>query len=102
MTEFVINYSFQIVGALIILIIGLKLSGWLSRLVLRLCDSRSIDITLSRFFASSTKLLVMMFVLDKEFKYMVEERQLAESILDLVLLMMVMEQVILLTQQLLE
>lgn len=62
-TEFVINYSFQIVGALIILLIGLKLSGWLSRLVLRLCDKRNIDITLSRFFASSTKLLVMMFVI---------------------------------------
>ncbi len=62
-TEFVINYSFQIVGALIILIIGLKLSGWMSRLVLRLCDNRSIDVTLSRFFASSTKLLVMTFVI---------------------------------------
>lgn len=62
-TAFVINYSFQIVGALIILVIGLKLSGWLSRLVLRLCDKRNIDITLSRFFASSTKLLVMMFVI---------------------------------------
>jgi len=62
-TEFVINYSFQIVGALIILIVGLKLSGWLSRLVLRLCDKRNIDVTLARFFASSTKLLVMMFVI---------------------------------------
>jgi len=62
-TEFVINYSFQIVGALIILVIGLKLSGWLSRLVLRLCDKRNIDVTLSRFFASSVKLLVMMFVI---------------------------------------
>ena len=62
-TEFVINYSFQIVGALIILIIGLKLSGWLSRLVLKLCGNRNIDITLSRFFASSTKLMVMMFVI---------------------------------------
>jgi len=62
-TEFVINYSFQIVGALIILIVGLKLSGWLSRLVIRLCEKRSIDVTLSRFFASSTKLMVMMFVI---------------------------------------
>ena len=62
-TEFVINYSFQIVGALIILVVGLKLSGWLSRLVLRLCDKRNIDVTLARFFASSTKLLVMMFVI---------------------------------------
>lgn len=61
-TEFLIKYSFQIVGALIILIIGLKLSGWLSRLVLRLCEKRNIDVTLSRFFASSTKLMVMVFV----------------------------------------
>jgi small conductance mechanosensitive channel len=61
--EFVINYSFQIVGALIILIIGLKLSGWLSRLVLRLCEKRNVDITLSKFFASSVKLLVMVFVI---------------------------------------
>ncbi|OEU72885.1 MAG: mechanosensitive ion channel protein MscS [Desulfuromonadales bacterium C00003093] len=61
-TEFVINYSFQIVGALIILIIGLKLSGWLSRLVLRLCEKRRVDITLAKFFASSVKLLVIVFV----------------------------------------
>jgi small conductance mechanosensitive channel len=61
-TEFLIKYSFQILGALIILIIGLKLSGWLSRVVLRLCEKRSIDVTLSRFFASSTKLMVMVFV----------------------------------------
>jgi small conductance mechanosensitive channel len=61
--EFVINYSFQIVGALIILIIGLKLSGWLSRLVLRLCEKRNVDITLSKFFASSVKLLVIVFVI---------------------------------------
>lgn len=62
-TEFLIKYSFQIVGALIILVIGLKLSGWLSRAVLRLCEKRNIDVTLSRFFASSTKLLVMIFVI---------------------------------------
>jgi len=62
-TEFVINYSFQIIGALIILVVGLKISGWLSRLVLRVCEKRSIDITLARFFASSVKLLVMTFVI---------------------------------------
>lgn len=60
--EFCIQYSFQIVGALIILIIGLKLSGWLARLVLRVCAKRNIDITLSKFLASSVKLLVIIFV----------------------------------------
>jgi small conductance mechanosensitive channel len=62
-TEFVVAYSFQILGALLILIVGLKLSGWLSRLVLRLCDKRHLDITLSKFFASSVKLVVMAFVI---------------------------------------
>lgn len=62
-TEFVINYSFQIVGALIILVVGVKLSGWLARLVLRLCEKRRIDVTLSRFFASTTKLIIMVFVI---------------------------------------
>lgn len=62
-TEFLIKYSFQIVGALIILLVGLKLSGWLSRVVLRLCEKRNVDVTLARFFASSTKLMVMIFVI---------------------------------------
>lgn len=61
-TEFLVTYSFQIIGALIILLVGLKLSGWLSRVVLRLCEKRDVDVTLARFFASSTKLLVMVFV----------------------------------------
>ncbi|ABA87566.1 mechanosensitive ion channel family protein [Syntrophotalea carbinolica DSM 2380] len=61
-TQFVVTYSFQILGALIILIVGLKLSGWLSRLVLRVCEKRNIDITLSKFFASSVKLMIMVFV----------------------------------------
>lgn len=61
-TEFFITYSFQIIGALIILVVGLKMSGWLSRLVLRLCEKRHIDITLSKFLASSVKLVIMVFV----------------------------------------
>ena len=60
--EFLINYSFQILGALIVLTVGLKLSGWLARFVLRVCEKRSLDVTLSRFLASSTKLLIMIFV----------------------------------------
>jgi len=62
-TEFLIKYSFQIVGAFIILLVGLKLSGWLSRVVLRVCEKRNVDVTLARFFASSTKLMVMVFVI---------------------------------------
>lgn len=60
--EFIINYSFQILGAIIILIIGAKLAGWLGRLVTRVCEKKNIDITLSRFLGSVVKILVLTFV----------------------------------------
>jgi small conductance mechanosensitive channel len=61
--EFIINYSFQIVGALIILVIGIKLASWLGRLASRLCEKKGVDITLSRFLGSVVKILVLTFVI---------------------------------------
>ena len=61
--EFIINYSFQIVGAIIILIIGGKLASWLGRLVTRLCEKKDVDITLARFLGSMVKILVLTFVI---------------------------------------
>jgi len=60
--EFTINYSFQILGAIIILAIGAKLASWLGRVVSRLCEKKNIDITLSRFLGSLVKILVLTFV----------------------------------------
>lgn len=61
--EFIISYSFQIVGAIIILIIGIKLASWLGRLVTRLCERKDVDITLSRFLGSVVRILVLTFVI---------------------------------------
>ncbi len=61
--EFIINYSFQILGAIIILIVGAKLASWLGRLVTRLCEKKNVDITLSRFLGSVVKILVLTFVI---------------------------------------
>jgi len=60
--EFTISYSFQILGAIIILAIGAKLASWLGRMVSRLCEKKNIDITLSRFLGSLVKILVLTFV----------------------------------------
>lgn len=60
--EFFINYSFQILGAIIILVIGAKLASWLGRVVVSLCEKKNIDITLSRFLGSVVKILVLTFV----------------------------------------
>ena len=59
--EFGVNYGFQVLAAVITLIIGLIVARWLSRLVLRLCEKRNFDVTLSRFLGSVVKMVVIGF-----------------------------------------
>lgn len=60
--EFLVTYSFQILGAIIILIVGIKLAGWVARLVERLCEKYELDVTLTKFLAGVVKTIVWMFV----------------------------------------
>jgi small conductance mechanosensitive channel len=60
--EFFINYSFQILGALIILLIGVLIARKIGHLILRLCERKNLDITLSRFIASTAKIIVIVMV----------------------------------------
>ena len=59
---FFVTYSFQLLGALIILIIGLLISNRLARLVLAVCERHQMDITLSRFLASCTRIVIIIMV----------------------------------------
>src|SRR3989338_539192 len=61
--EFSVNYSFQLIGAVIILIVGSLLGKWISSLVLTLCTKRKLDITLSKFFAGSARILILAFAI---------------------------------------
>lgn len=61
--EFFINYSFQILGALIILVIGILVARKIGNGVLRLCEKKALDITLSRFIASTARLMVVAMVM---------------------------------------
>ena len=53
--EFIVKYSFQIIGAIILLMIGLKIASRLSKLVGNICEKKGVDVTLSRFFGSLVK-----------------------------------------------
>ena len=59
--EFGVNYGFQVVGAIVILILGLALAGWTAKLVLGMMQKKEIDITLSKFLAGIAKILVIAF-----------------------------------------
>lgn len=60
--QFLVTYGFQIVGALVVLFIGLKLAGWTGRKVTEKAMGRDIDPTLAKFIGNVAKLVVVAFV----------------------------------------
>ena len=59
--DFSVNYSMQVLGAIIVLILGVLLGKWAAKLIEKLCKRGNLDITLSKFLASVGKLLVVAF-----------------------------------------
>ncbi|MBA3004726.1 MAG: mechanosensitive ion channel family protein [Desulfurivibrio sp.] len=60
-TAFLVDYSFQVVGAIIILIGGFLLGSWVSTAVTKLCEKRGVDVTLGHFLSSLAKIVVITF-----------------------------------------
>ena len=61
-TEFFVNYSFQILGAVIILSLGVLVARKISDVVLRLCNRKELDVTLSQFIANTAKIAIIVMV----------------------------------------
>jgi len=60
--NFFVNYSFQLVGAIIILLIGLFVAKKVAKVILRLCETKDLDITLSRFISNIARILIVAMV----------------------------------------
>ena len=61
--EFLTNYSFQVVGAILVLIIGNFIGNWALNVVLKLCHAKKVDITLAKFIASCVKIMILAFAI---------------------------------------
>jgi len=59
--EFLTNYSFQVIGALIVLVIGHFVGTWVHDILLKLFEKKKLDITLSKFLANCAKITVLVF-----------------------------------------
>jgi small conductance mechanosensitive channel len=57
--EFLVNYSFQVLGAIIILILGWFIARWVSGFVVKFCSSKDVDVTLAKFIGSTIYILVL-------------------------------------------
>jgi small conductance mechanosensitive channel len=61
-TEFMVTYSFQFLGALLILAGGVFVANRVGRIVQRLCERNSLDVTLSNFVTGIARILVIAMV----------------------------------------
>lgn len=57
--EFFVNYSFQIVGAIIVTIIGVYVAKKVASYVEKFCLSKDMDVTLTSFIATAVKILII-------------------------------------------
>ncbi len=61
-TEFLVQYSFSILGAVIIFLIGLWIAAKVANLVTRIFEKHQIDITLSNFTSNFVRILIIVMV----------------------------------------
>jgi small conductance mechanosensitive channel len=61
--DFFVKYSFQVLGAIIILIVGVIVAKWVASFLLKLLEKKNLDITLSKFLVSSVKLIIIVFAI---------------------------------------
>ena len=59
--EFLVAYSFRIIGAIIILVVGIWIAKTVSKIINSLLEKKKIDTTLSSFIANCIKLLIVVF-----------------------------------------
>lgn len=59
--DFVVRYSFQVAGAIIVFFVGWLVARTIASLVLRFLEKKKLDITLSKFIASTIKMIIIVF-----------------------------------------
>lgn len=60
--NFLVNYSFQLIGAIFVFGLGLLIAKRVCNWVLVLCQLKNLDITLSQFISSTVKIIIMVMV----------------------------------------
>ncbi len=60
--DYLTQYSFQIIGAIIIFIFGYFIAGKIAGVVLRICTKHKLDVTLSQFLSNTTKMIIVIMI----------------------------------------
>lgn len=63
LVDFFVNYSFQVVGAILVLIVGLIVARSLASFLMKLFERKHFDITLAKFAAATVKGIIIGFAI---------------------------------------
>ncbi|MDY7038584.1 MAG: hypothetical protein SV375_20835 [Thermodesulfobacteriota bacterium] len=61
--DFFVNESFQVIGAILVLVIGVIVARTLSSFLLRFFERKNFDVSLSEFIAAAVKIILLAFVI---------------------------------------
>jgi len=61
--DFFVNYSFQVIGAILVLVIGVLVARSVASFLMRLFERKNLDITLSKFIAVAAKGIIIGFAI---------------------------------------
>lgn len=59
LVNFLVTYSFRLLGAMVVIIAGILVARWVGRIVLRAQERRDVDVTLRKFIASTARIVVI-------------------------------------------
>lgn len=59
--EFSVNYSFQVLGAIIIFVVGVIAGNWARNFFLNIFEKNKLDITLAHFLANTVRIIILAF-----------------------------------------
>ena len=57
--NFLVSYSFQLLGAIVVLVAGMLIARWVAQLLMRAQERRGVDVTLREFIASTVRMLIV-------------------------------------------
>jgi len=61
--DFFVSYGFQVVGAILLLVVGLVVARLVSSFLMKLFERKKLDVTLSKFIASAARVTILTFVI---------------------------------------
>lgn len=61
LVEFAVKYGFQVVGAVVVLIVGYIAARWVARTVERAGEKKGLNLTLRKFMADVSKIVILVF-----------------------------------------